>query len=83
LQANDGRTVDKIFIERLLWALTYECVYLHAWEAGLEVRAGIRKWMTFSNYQRPNSALGEKPPAVVCGQRNQISQADQQVQRVA
>ena len=27
-----GRCLDNIFIERLWRSLTYECVYLHAWE---------------------------------------------------
>jgi putative transposase len=39
--------------------------------------------MTFYNQQRPHSALGGKPPALVYCQRNDINQSDQQVQRVA
>lgn len=34
-------------------------------ETGSEAKAGIRKWMTFYNYQRPHSALGGRPSAVV------------------
>lgn len=60
-----GRFLDNIFIERLWRTLKYECVYLHAWETGSEAKAGIRKWMTFYNHQRPHSALGGRPPAVV------------------
>ena len=41
--------LDNIFIERLWGTLKYECVYLHAWEAGSETKAAIRKWMTFYN----------------------------------
>jgi putative transposase len=83
LQANHCRAVDNIFIERLWRTLKYECVYLHAWETGSETKAAIRKWMTFYNHQRPHSALGGKPPALVYWQRNDINQPDQQVQRVA
>ncbi|QPZ92087.1 IS3 family transposase [Thioclava electrotropha] len=78
-----GRFLDNIFIERLWRTLKYECVYLHAWETGSETRAAIRKWMTFYNHQRPHSALGGKPPALVYWQRNDINQPGQQVQRVA
>ena len=77
------RAMDNIFIERLWRTLTYECVYLHAWETGSETKAAIRKWMTFYNHQRPHSALGGKPPALVYWQRNVINQPDQQGQRLA
>tara|TARA_R110002126_G_scaffold213347_1_gene359846 strand:+ start:328 stop:507 length:180 start_codon:yes stop_codon:yes gene_type:complete len=57
--------------------------YLHAWEIGSETKAANRKWMTFYNYQCPQSALGGKPSALVYWQRNDINQPGQQVQRVA
>lgn len=72
-------TLDTIFIERPWRTLTYECVHLHARDTGSETKAAIRKWMTFCNHQRPHSALGGKPPALVCWQRNDINQPDQQV----
>jgi len=78
-----GRFLDNIFIERLWRTLKYECVYLHAWETGSEAKASIRKWMTFYNHQRPHSALGGRPPAVVYWLRKDETQPDQQVQRVA
>ncbi len=78
-----GRFLDTIFVERLWRSMKYECVYLHAWETGSEVKAGIRKWMEFYNRKRPHSALGGKPPAVVYWQRSKINQPDQQEQRVA
>jgi putative transposase len=78
-----GRFLDNIFIERLLRTLKYECVYLHARETSSETKAGIRKWMTSCNRQRPHSALGGKPPAVVCRQRKDETQRDQQMQRAA
>ena len=39
-----------------------ECVYLHAFETGSAARAGIGKWMTFYNTERPHSALGGRTP---------------------
>ncbi len=57
-----GRWLDNVFIERLWRSLKYENVYLHAYETGSEVRAGIGKWIDFYNRQRPHSSLGGLPP---------------------
>jgi putative transposase len=78
-----GRFLDNIFVEPLWRSLKYECVYLHAWESGSEAKAGNREWIEFYNYKRPHSSLGGRPPAVVYWQRNEITDPDQQVQRVA
>ena len=75
-----GRFLDNIFIERLWRSLKYECVYLHAWETGSQARVGIGRWITFYNHQRPHTAHGGQPPAVVYF--NAI-ETDQQVQAVA
>ncbi len=37
-------------------------VNLHAFETGSAARAGISKWMTFYNTERPHSALGGRTP---------------------
>jgi putative transposase len=34
--------MDNVFIERLWRSVKYECVYLHAFETGSELRAGLR-----------------------------------------
>ena len=57
-----GRWLDNVFIERLRRSLKYECVYLHAFETGSEARAGIGRWITYYNTERPHSALGGKTP---------------------
>ncbi|KXV23670.1 hypothetical protein AD935_00125, partial [Gluconobacter japonicus] len=41
-----------VFIERLWRSLKYECVYLHAFETGSELRVGLTKWITHYNGQR-------------------------------
>ena len=33
--------MDNVFIERLWRSLKYECVYLHAFETGSELKAGL------------------------------------------
>jgi putative transposase len=45
-------------IERLWWSRKYECVYLNAFETGSEIRAGIGKWLTNYNAERPHSTHG-------------------------
>jgi putative transposase len=74
-----ARYLDNIFIERLWRSLKYECVYLHAWETGSQARAGVGRWITFYNHQRPHAAHGGQPPAVVYFN---ATQTDQQVQAV-
>ena len=75
-----GRCLDNIFIERLWWSLKYECVYLYAWETGSQARVGIGRWIKFYNYQRPYTAHGGQPLAVVYFT---ATQTDQHVQAVA
>ena len=60
-----GRWMDNIFIERLWRSVKYECVYLHAFETGSEARAGLGRWITYYNADRPHSALGGRTPAEV------------------
>ena len=53
-----GRCIDNIVIERLWRSLKQTCVYLHAWDTGSQAKAGIGRWMTFYNQQRPHAAHG-------------------------
>ncbi|MFW7268198.1 IS3 family transposase [Gluconacetobacter sp. Hr-1-5] len=57
-----GRWLDNVFIERLWRSLKYECVYLHAFETGSELRAGLAGWIAHYNGQRPHSALAGRTP---------------------
>ena len=57
-----GRWMDNVFIERLWRSLKYECVYLHAFETGSELRAGLTKWIGYYNTQRPHSTLAGWTP---------------------
>lgn len=52
---------------------------LHAWETGSRARAGIGRWITFYNHQRPHPTQGRQPPAVVY---LTATRTDQQVQAV-
>ncbi|GBR14230.1 transposase [Komagataeibacter nataicola NRIC 0616] len=44
-----GRWLDNALIERLWWPLKYECVYLHAFETGSELRARLAGWIAHYN----------------------------------
>ena len=57
-----GRWMDNVFIERLWRSLKYECVYLHAFETGSELRAGLTRWIGYYNTRRPPSTLGGRAP---------------------
>jgi hypothetical protein len=55
-----GRWMDNVFIERLWRSLKYECVYLHAFETGSELRTGLGQWITYYNTQRPHSGVARQ-----------------------
>jgi putative transposase len=57
-----GRWMDNVFIERLWRSLTYECVFLNAFETGSEARAGIGCWVGYYNADRPHSTFAGKTP---------------------
>ena len=57
-----GRWMDNVFIERLWRSLKYECVYLHAFETGSELRVGLTRWIGYYNADRPHSALAGQTP---------------------
>src|SRR4051794_37740906 len=63
-----GRWMDNVFIERLWRSLKYECVYLHGFETGSELRAGLSRWIGYYNARRPHSTLAGRPPDEAYGE---------------
>jgi len=57
-----GRWMDNVMIERLWRSLKYECVYLNAFETGVEAKKGIEGWIRHYNEQRPHSSLDGRTP---------------------
>jgi len=57
-----GRWRDNIIVERLWRSLKYECIYLNAYEGGLETRRGIGSWVDLYNRRRPHSSLDDRTP---------------------
>ena len=58
-----GCWMDNVFIEHLWRSLKCECVYLHAFDTGSELRAGLSPWFANYNHRRPQSRLAGKTPA--------------------
>ncbi|CAH0352343.1 IS3 family transposase ISMch1 [Sphingobium sp. CECT 9361] len=57
-----GRWMDNVCIEPIWRSLKYECVYLHAFETGSELRVGLGRWITYYNTQRRHSGLAGRTP---------------------
>ena len=57
-----GRWMDNVFIERPWRSLKHECVYIHAFETGSELRAGLTWWIEYYNGRRPHSSLAGQTP---------------------
>jgi putative transposase len=69
-----GRWMDNVFIERLWRPVKYECVYLHAFETGSELKIGLGRWITYYNTQRSHSGLAGRTPVEAY---RRIGQSDQ------
>lgn len=57
-----GRWMDNVMIERLWRSMKYECIYLHAFETGTQVRNGLKEWINLYNTRRPHSSLDDRTP---------------------
>ena len=55
-----GRWMDNVMIERLWRSLKYECIYLHAFETGSEVRQGLKHWIDFYNTRAASFKSGRQ-----------------------
>jgi len=61
--------MDNVFIERLWRSLKYECVYLNAFDNGLQARQNIGSWLTHYNQARPHSTFNGQTPDEVYTQK--------------
>lgn len=69
-----GRWIDNRMIAQLWRSLKYECVFLNAFETGLEARQGIGHsrigaWIASYNADRPHSSHGMMTPDEVYDNR--------------
>lgn len=78
-----GRWMDNVMIERLWRSLKYECIYLHAFELGSEVRQGLKQWIDFYNTRRPHSGLDDKTPDEAYWQKPRPGYAGSELNKAA
>ena len=57
-----GRALDNIYIERLWRSVKYENIYLYAYENGVDLFEGLRKYFEFYNNERFHQSLDYKTP---------------------
>jgi putative transposase len=57
-----GRVQDNIFIERLWWTVKHQYLYLHAFDNGSQLRAGLTHWIEHYNSERSHQALDDMTP---------------------
>jgi putative transposase len=67
-----GRYLDNIFIERLWRTVKYENIYLHDYQTGLDLVAGLADYFDFYNHERFHQSLNYQTPAQVYGKSNAI-----------
>jgi len=70
-----GRWIDNVFVERLWRSVKYEEVYLHAYESVMAAKAGIARYLTFYNSNRPHSSLAGQTPDAAYFNSTLIQQA--------
>ncbi len=61
-----GRTLDNIFVERLLRNVKYEDVYLKGYATKGDLTIGLTQYFALYNAERPHQSLGYKTPYEVC-----------------
>ena len=60
-----GRALDNIFIERFWRSLKYEDIYLHDYASGPALIAGLKRYFSLYNNERPHQSLDYLTPAEV------------------
>jgi putative transposase len=74
-----GRALDNVFTERLWRTIKYEEVYLHDYDTPRQARAGLTRYFTFYNHERPHQALAYRTPAEVYFQKGAQSTLNQAI----
>jgi len=60
-----GRALDNIFVERLWRTVKYEDIYLNDYASVPALEAGLERYFTFYNRERPYQSLAYRTPAEV------------------
>ena len=70
-----GRAMDNIMVERLWRTVKYEDIYIKDYETVEDLIKGLRKYFWFYNNERPHQGLGDRTPAEVYFQTDQLKEA--------
>ena len=57
-----GRAVDNIVIERFWWTVKYEDLYLKGYQSVIELKQGIKAFVSFYNSGRLHQGIGYNVP---------------------
>jgi putative transposase len=57
-----GRVQDNIIVEHLWWTVSYHYIYLHIFDNGAQLRAGLRDWFKHYNHERFHQGLDDMTP---------------------
>ena len=60
-----GHVFDNIFIERFWRSLKYEDIYIKDYQSVLELSAGLDRYFSLYNFERPHQSLKDVPPGTV------------------
>jgi len=67
-----GRALDNIFIERFWRSLKYEDIYIWNYATVPALLAGLERYFTLYNYERPHQSLDDQTPAEVYFAQNPL-----------
>jgi putative transposase len=60
-----GRALENVSIERLWRSVKYEDVYIRDYASVPQLHAGLERYFTFYNHERPHQSLDYEVPAAV------------------
>jgi len=67
-----GRALDNIFIERFWRSLKYEDIYIWNYATVPDLLAGLERYFTLYNFERPHQSLDDQTPAEVYFAQNPV-----------
>jgi len=70
-----GRAMDNIMVERLWRTVKYEDIYIRDYESVTDLVAGLKRYFSFYNDERPHQSFGGMTPAEVYWQTRGVKRA--------
>jgi putative transposase len=69
------RWIDNVMVERLWRSLKYEDIYMREYIDIVHLEAGVGRWMTFYNHQRPHQSHGYETPWAIWNSQREAQAA--------